>query len=148
MWEIPLIVLAILATDDKSGDEQNGLALKGLPIVLMPALETGEELYDSTVGEVFGDIVCFIGDFFAKLDGDPTELEELEFFAGDICASSGEVLVLSWTGADLRGGVDEEVRDDWEVSGVCWRVSLDGGGLFVESDLVLLRDAELRFLWK
>lgn len=95
MWEIPLIVLAILATDDKSGDEQNGLALKGLPIVLMPALETGEELYDSTVGEVFGDIVCFIGDFFAKLDGDPTELEELEFFAGDICASSGEVLVLS-----------------------------------------------------
>jgi len=95
MWGIPLIGLAILATDDKSGDEQNGLALKGLPIVLMPALETGEELYDNTVGEVLGDIVCFIGDFFGKLDGDPTELEELEFFVGDICASGGEVLVLS-----------------------------------------------------
>ena len=95
MWVIPLIGLAILATDDKSGDEQNGLALKGLPIVLMPALETGEELYDSTVGEVFGDIVCFVGDFFGKLDGDPTELEELELFVGDICASVGEVLVLS-----------------------------------------------------
>lgn len=95
MWGIPLIGLAILTTDDKSGDEQNGLALKGLPIVLIPALETGEELYDSTVGEVFGDIACFIGDFFGTLDGDPTELEELEFFAGDTCASGGEVLVLS-----------------------------------------------------
>lgn len=95
MWGIPLIGLAILTTDDKSGDEQNGLALKGLPIVLIPALETGEELYDSTVGEVFGDIVCFIGDFFGTLDGDPTELEELEFFVGDTCASGGEVLVLS-----------------------------------------------------
>ena len=95
MWGIPLIGLAILATDDKSGDEQNGLVLKGLPIVVMPALETGEELYDNTVGEVFGDIVCFTGDFFGKLDGDPTELEELEFFAGDTCASGGEVLVLS-----------------------------------------------------
>lgn len=95
MWGIPLIGLAILATDDKSGDEQNGLALKGLPIVLIPALETGDELYDSTVGEVFGDIVCFTGDFFDKLDGDPTELEELEFFVGDTCASGGEVLVLS-----------------------------------------------------
>lgn len=61
----------------------------------MPALETGEELYDNTVGEVFGDIVCFIGDFFGKLVGDPTELEELAFLVGDMCASGGEVLVLS-----------------------------------------------------
>jgi len=95
MWGIPLIGLAILATAVKSGDEQNGLALKGLPIALMPALETGEELYDNTVGEVFGDIVCFIGDFFGKLVGDPTELEALVFLVGDMCASGGEVLVLS-----------------------------------------------------
>lgn len=88
---------AILTTDDKSGDEQNGLPLKGLPMVLMPALEAGEELYDNTVGEVFGDIACLIGDFFGKLDvGDPTELEELEFFVGEIFASGGEVLLLSW----------------------------------------------------
>lgn len=91
MWGIPLIGLAILTTDVKSGDEQNGLALKGLPIALMPALETGEELYDNTVG----DVVCFIGDFFGKPVGDPTELEELAFLVGDMCASGGEVFVLS-----------------------------------------------------
>ncbi|RMX37217.1 hypothetical protein pdam_00019034 [Pocillopora damicornis] len=68
MWDIPAIGLAMLATDDKSGEEQNGWALKGLPIALMLALEAG--------------------DFFGKLDGgDPTELEELEFFAGEIVAS-------------------------------------------------------------
>ena len=99
MWDIAAIGLAMLATDDKSGDEQNGFALKGLPIVLMPALETGEELYDSTVGEVFGDIGCLTGDFLGKLEGDPTELDELELFAGDTCASGGEVLLLSWLGA-------------------------------------------------
>lgn len=44
MWDIPAIGLAMLATDDKSGEEQNGWALKGLPIALMLALEAGEEL--------------------------------------------------------------------------------------------------------
>ena len=96
MWDIPAIGLAILATDDKSGDEQNGFALKGLPMALMPALETGEELYDNTAGGVFGDIGCLIGDFLGKLEGEPTELDELEFFVGDICASGGEVLLVSW----------------------------------------------------
>lgn len=98
MWDIPAIGLAMLATDDKSGEEQNGWALKGLPIALMLALEAGEELQDNTDGgDVFGDICCFRGDFFGKLDGgDPTELEELEFFAGEIVASGGEVLLLSW----------------------------------------------------
>lgn len=119
MWDIPAIGLAILTTDDKSGDAQNGLALKGLPMVLMPALETGEELYDNTVGEVFGDIGCLIGDFFGKLEGDPTELDELEFFDGEIFASGGEVLLLSWLAAcvavlwlNIKEAADEAVNDD------------------------------------
>lgn len=65
-------------------------------MALMPALETGEELYDNTAGGVFGDIGCLIGDFLGKLEGEPTELDELEFFVGDICASGGEVLLVSW----------------------------------------------------
>lgn len=122
--------------------------MKGLFIVFILVLEIGEELYDSIVGEVFGDIVCFIGDFFGKFDGDLIEFEEFEFFVGDICVLGGEVLVLSWTGVDIRGGVDEVVNDDWEVLGVCWGVLLDNGGLFDEFDFVFFRDVEFRFFWK
>ena len=83
IWDIPDIGLAILTTEDMSGEEQNGFDLNGLPILLIPAFE-GEELYCNIDDDVFGDIGCFVGDLFCKLnDGDPTELDELEFF-GDI----------------------------------------------------------------
>lgn len=50
MWDIAGIGLAILTMADMSGDEQNGLDLKGLPILVIPALETGEVLYCSMAG--------------------------------------------------------------------------------------------------
>lgn len=94
MCDIPDMGLAMLTTDDMSGDEQNRLDLKGLPILLIPAFEAGGELYCSIVGEVLGDTGCLTGDFFCKVDeGEPTELEELEFF-GDEVLASGEVLLV------------------------------------------------------
>lgn len=94
MWDIADIGLAMLATDDMSGDEQNGLDRNGLPILLIPALETGEP-YCSIVGDVLGDIGCLTGDFFGKLDeGDPMELDD-EFFGDNVQASGGEDLLLN-----------------------------------------------------
>lgn len=70
--------------------------LNGLPILLIPAFELGEELYCSMVGEVLGDIGCLIGDFFCKLDeGDPMEGNEIKLFEADDEQASGEAVLLS-----------------------------------------------------
>lgn len=87
-------------------------------MLLMPELETGVELYCNLVGEVLGDTGCLIGDFFGRLDeGDPMELDELEFFGDKVQVSGGEGLLLRWldereTFLRLDGrGVAKEVKD-------------------------------------